>query len=460
MKQAVAGAAGPKSLRRRAANAGGWSAVGFAASQGLRLISTLVMTRLLAPEMFGVMAIVATVAIIISLLTDLGVKQNIVQSKQSDDPVFLNTAWTVQILRGGIVWLVILAIAVGLYVGGKFGWLAHGTVYGAPVLPWILATSSFTAVLAGFQSTKSALAERAFNQRQLMLIDLSSQVVSFISMVGVAALSHSIWSLVVGQLTGSVVGTLLSHTLLPGPANRFAWNKAALHEIVAFGKWIFVSSFIGVFALQADRIVLGGLVSASMLGQFAVASTIVAAVEGVFSKLYSTILMPVLSEVAREDRKRLKEVFYRVRVPTDLMLLFCAGLLAALGGLVIHVLYDRRYADAGWMLQIMGLSLVWARYGAAQQLYLALAKPKFVALINVARFFAVFTALPLGYYFGGMSGALWGLVSHQAVVALISYRLNASLGLNDFGRDLGVLAALPVGYAVGLGVKWLVQSYS
>ena len=250
---------------------------------------------------------------------------------------------------------------------------------------------------------------------------------------------------------------VLSHAVLPGAANRLAWDTASLKEIVTFGKWIFASSFIGVFALYADRIVLGGLVTPSLLGQFAIAATLVGAVQGVFAKLYVSVVMPVLSETVRGDRDRLKEVFYRVRIPTDLTLLFCAGFLAATGQLVVDVLYDRRYAEAGWMLQILAVSLVWARQDATRQLYLALGQPKYVAFLNFARFVSVFAALFVGFHLGGIRGAIWGFALHQIVIALMSYRFNAELRINDFGRDLGVLVALPLGFGAGWGLEWIVR---
>src|SRR5436189_270723 len=146
------------SMKSRALRAGGWTAVGFGAGQGLRLISTLVMTRLLAPEMFGLMAIALTVNVVVALLTDLGIKQNIVQ-------------------------------------------------------------------------------------RRLVQIELGSQLVSPVAMVGVGTLTHSIWALVLGQWLGAIVSTVLSHTALPGHRDWFAWDEEALREILRFGRWVFVSSF-------------------------------------------------------------------------------------------------------------------------------------------------------------------------------------------------------------------------
>lgn len=431
--------------------------LGFAAGQGIRLLTTLVMTRLLAPSMFGVMAIAVMVNVIASLLTDMGIHQNIVQSRRGADPVFLDTAWTVQIVRGFIIWMLALVVATALYVAGHAGLLSGDTVYATPILPWVLAVSSFSVVISGFQSTKGAVAERALEQRRLVPIDLTCQLAALAVMVAVAYQTHSIWALVAGQLVGGAMGVALSHLVLPGARNRLAWDPGALKEIVAFGKWIFVSSFVGVFALYADRIVLGGLVTPNLLGQFAIAATLVAAVQGVFYKLYATVVMPVLSETVRGDRARLKEVFYRVRVPTDLLLLCSAGFLAATGQLVVDVLYDRRYADAGWMLQILAVSLVWVRLDATRQLYLALGEPRYPAYLNFARFVSVFIALLVGFRLGGIAGAIWGFALYQVVIALMSYRFNAKLQINDFRRDLGVLVALPLGFGAGWGLEWIVR---
>jgi len=100
------------SLRSRVFGASVWVLAGFGASQVIRLGSSLIMTRLLMPEMFGVMAIANIFLVGLALFSDLGLRQNIIQSKRGDDPLFLNTVWTIQILRGAVLWA--LTIGVGL----------------------------------------------------------------------------------------------------------------------------------------------------------------------------------------------------------------------------------------------------------------------------------------------------------------------------------------------------------
>ena len=143
--------------------AGGWIVAGYGLSQVLRLGSNLIMTRLLVPEMFGVMAIATMVTVMLTLLSDIGLRQNIVQSRRGDDPAFLDTAWVVQIFRGLMLWLVALGIGAGLYFAGRHGMLPANSVYAAPILPLVIAVSAFASVLMGFQSTAIATAHRGLD---------------------------------------------------------------------------------------------------------------------------------------------------------------------------------------------------------------------------------------------------------------------------------------------------------
>ena len=79
---------------------------GYGFNQVVRLGSNLILTRLLFPEAFGLMALVNVFMMGVVLLSDLGISQSVMQSKRGDDPVFLDTAWTVQIVRGSILTVV------------------------------------------------------------------------------------------------------------------------------------------------------------------------------------------------------------------------------------------------------------------------------------------------------------------------------------------------------------------
>ena len=77
-----------------------WTVATYSASQLFRFVSSVILTRLLAPELFGLIAIIHSVRIGIELLSDVGIGQNVVYNKESDKPDFYNTAWSLQLIRG------------------------------------------------------------------------------------------------------------------------------------------------------------------------------------------------------------------------------------------------------------------------------------------------------------------------------------------------------------------------
>ena len=438
-----------RSLKLRVLNAGGWVLAGYGLSQIIRLGGNLVITRLLAPEMFGVMAIATMVTVVLSLLSDIGISQNIVQSRRGDDPAFLNTAWTVQSVRGVVLWLGAIGVSAALYFANQRGLLPPKSVYSAPVLPFVIAISGLSAIILGFQSTKVATAHRHFNQRRIVLIELFSQSIALVVIVGIGAMSKSIWALVAGSLVASLTTLLLSHTWLIGVTNRFCLDKKALDELIRFGKWVFVSSAVFVLAVNGDRLLLGAFIDASALGVYAIAVLILGAIEGALNKVFVAVSLPALSETARNNPSELRRVHYRFRVPGDLLLLFFAGFLFVMGQWVIDVLYDPRYAAAGGMLSVLALSFIATRYGLTQQTFVALGVPRYQAVCNVIRFFSLYSIVPILYYHVGTQAAIWGIALHRLAVVPFYCGFGSKLGIIDIRHELWVLGALPVGYLCG-----------
>ena len=82
--------------------------------QILRLISNLILTRILVPEMFGIMALANTLVTGAQMLSDAGLHAKLIQSEHAEDERFVNTVWTISILRGPIVSGVLLLDGVPL----------------------------------------------------------------------------------------------------------------------------------------------------------------------------------------------------------------------------------------------------------------------------------------------------------------------------------------------------------
>src|SRR5581483_3958970 len=332
------------SLKRRVLGAGAWSMAGFALSYAIRLGSSLLMTRLLVPEMFGVMAIAMMVMSGLAMFSDVGLRPSIIQNPRGHDPSFLNTAWAIQIIRGLLLFLIAIFISILIFAASHLGLAPKASVYSNPHLPYVIAVISFSAAVGGLQSTKLSEAGRHLALGRVTLIQIVSQITGLICMFSWALVDRSIWCLVAGNICASATSTLLSHIWLPGVANRWQWDRAAFHEIFHFGKWIFLSSTLGFFAGNADRMLLGGFVDSATLGIYSIAFTIFYAIAQVIIKIFSDVSFAALSEVARDRSMDLKQSLYRFHILTGSFAYFCAGSLVVSGSTLVSFLYDPRYA--------------------------------------------------------------------------------------------------------------------
>ncbi|CAO3305430.1 MULTISPECIES: oligosaccharide flippase family protein [Pseudomonas] len=438
------------SLRKRALRAGSWNLVSQVASQAMRLGGNLIMARLLLPEMFGVMVIATTVSILLHLLSDVGLRQNIIQSHRGDDPDFLNTAWTVQIIRGFLLFALTLLLALGAWLAQLAELWPADSTYAAPVLPMVLAVTGLSAAIWGFQSTKIDVAVRTFQQKRVVLVDLASQVAGLVVMLVLGLLTHSIWALVLSGLVSAVVWTVLGHTALEGPNNHLRWDRSALTELIVFGRWILLSSMVGVLAMYGDRMWFGASMSAAQLGVYSIAVLILGAVQTALMKIVGAVALPAFSEAARaDDKPRLKALYFRFRLLVDLLVLFiCGGFLTA-SPLLIGWMYDDRYREAGPMLAILSLSFIVLRYTLAHQVWIALGLTKYQAMDNIIRLVSLWGLLPLLLAIGGVEWAIWGVALHAVPTLVLVVYVNCKLDIFSLKRELVVLPMLLVGALCG-----------
>jgi O-antigen/teichoic acid export membrane protein len=104
-----------------------WTIASYGVSQILRFGSNLVLTRLLLPEIFGLMSLAYVFITGLHLFSDLGIHTSLIQNKRGGDPEFLNTAWSLQIIRGMGLWICCVIVAV-----------PAANFYNEPRLVWLL----------------------------------------------------------------------------------------------------------------------------------------------------------------------------------------------------------------------------------------------------------------------------------------------------------------------------------
>ncbi len=279
-----------------------WAAVGFGGGQVLRFAGNIVLSHLLFREAFGMTAIVGSFLQALQLFSDIGVGPSIIQSARGEDRRYLSTAWTIQAVRGAVIWLIVCAAAV-----------PFARFYDEPQLAWVAPVGALSVLVSGFASTKLFTANKNLQMGSLTRIELASQAIGLVVQVSWALVDRSVWALVGGGLAVSVSKMVLSHVALPGTRDRFGWDKEAAHSLVRFGRWIFFSTLLTYCVTQADRLVFGKLVPLDVMGDYAIAAQIAMLPAMAIGALSLSIAFPHYSRLhnARQD---LSGTFRRTRV--------------------------------------------------------------------------------------------------------------------------------------------------
>lgn len=439
-----------KNLKQRVVYSGSWVIVGHLLSQVIRLSGNLILTRLLVPEMFGVMAIVTVIMTGLAMFSDVGLLQNIIQSKRGEESAYLNTAWTIQIIRGFLIFFIALLFSVGIYYAGELGYFSTETVYGNAQLPLLLAVVSITAVISSFNSIHILLLNRKLMLGKLITIEISSQIFGLIFMVIWAWYQRDVWALVFGGIVAAFAKMFISHVMRLGERCKFYWDREAVYEIFHFGKWIFISSILGFLLSQGDRLLLGFWVTPEELGVYSIAFFLAMAIKEILKKLVGSVFYPMLSEIVRDNPEQLRELYYKIRARVDFIAMMAAGLMTSMGHIVINILYDQRYVEAGWMIEVLSFSLIFIGYSMAGVCLMAKGNVKSNMWLTLNATIFLYFSVPIAYSYYGLYGAIV-MVSINFIIDIPStFYMLKKYDLLLISKEFRMLPVLGISYGFGV----------
>jgi len=420
------------SLKMRALIGSAWTMGDYVLSRGLALASNVILAWMLMPEeAFGLMATVSVFLMGLAMFSDIGIGPNIIFSKRGEDSEYLNTAWTIQVLRGGALFICscILAWPVSLF-------------YQAPPLAVLLPVCGFTAVIQGFTSTSLVMLNRRMRLGMITVLDMIGQILQILTMIAWAKfISLDVWSLVFGSYVSSGFRVLYSHLLVREHKTRFAWNKADARSMFHFGRWIFMSTVLTFLAGQLDRLMFAKMLGMAMMGIYNIAVQFSIVPQQLIKKMGSVVAFPVLAEVARERPEELPRQFRRVRTPLVVLSLSVIVTLILIAKPLIVLLYKGNYENAGPILQVLSVGALGGvlntTYGSV---LLAMKKTFEIMALLVTYIIFLIVGTQLGFHWYGEVGFIWGV----ALVEWLNYPFNAAVlarhGMWQARLDAAVIA--------------------
>ena len=415
----------------------GWTTLSYGGVQAIRLLNNVILARLLAPQIFGLMAIVNSIRTGIELLSDVGVIQNIVSNPRGADPDFYDTAWTLQALRGILLAVFCMLLAVP---AARF--------FNYPQLAAILPVASLFFIFTGFDSTGRGLVQKQLKVARFGLMEIGLAFLTLVVHVAIALMTRTVWALVLGSVITGAATLMMSFLYVPGMRHRIMIDRESARQLLKFGKWVFLSSIVFFFAMNFDRLYFAKQITLAELGVYGIARGLADMISIFVSRCGSSVLYPTIAAAG------LAPVDLRQRILRGRRTLLAAaavgvGLFLAFSPIIVSVLYDPRWARAAQILPVLCIGVWFGILTATNDsILMGLSRPAYPALSNTAKLLTYIVGVPLAFHFYGFMAAIGVIAFGEIVKYAALWALSHKEHLH-FGRDDVMLTILFVVTAAG-----------
>ena len=331
------------------------------------LISMVVLARLLTPADFGIIAMASVVVGLIDVLLDLGVNIALIHNQKADREDY-DTAWTLRLCQAALVGIVIF-----------FGAPLAADYYNNPLVTDVLRVMAFSILIAGLENIGIVAFQKNMEFSKDFQFFFFKRVAGFVATLSAAFLLHTYWAMVIGALSGRVVGVLLSYKM---HAHRPRFSFSRLRHIWSFSQWVLIRN-IGVYLdSRTDKLIVGGRTDAGTTGAYAVADEIAAMPTTDLLAPLGRVLFPAFVQKRDDPPAFARSVSIAIGVQALVAIPACVGL-ALLASDAVHVLLGAKWGQAVPFIQIMAFTnLLLALVHSGGYALLALGKVKMLAFVT------------------------------------------------------------------------------
>jgi lipopolysaccharide exporter len=421
-------------LQHRALRSGLWVAASSVSLTALTFVRSIILARLLTPEIFGVMALCLMATRLIEIFTETGFGAALIH-RQGRFEEARDTAFTLMVLRG-------LGLATLSFVIAP--WMA--SFYNQPVLAETIAVLGLSFLLMGCQNINMVALQKELDFKRLTYIDQIGAVLSFAVTVGFAYWFRDVWALVYAQVASTAITSVLSFVMVPARV-RFTIDWKIAKELFGYGRYITGLAIVVFLSRELDNAVIGKLLTMEALGYYVAAYTLANIPATYLSKVVSRVLFPMFSKLQGEPELLRREYGRGLQLITALVVPISVALVV-LAPEIITLLYGERWLAAATALRVLAIfgccRALWMLNG---YVYNAIGKPYVDFYVSLGRLIVMgVLLLPLTKAYGILGAAL---------AATLPMVVQVGIGIYLSRKFIGASASIafrPIVVALGHGV--------
>lgn len=331
-----------ESLKNKTVNGVSWSFVDNISSSGVTFLVGLVLARLLTPEEYGIMAMIAIFVAVSNSIVDSGFSNALIR-KVRIERVDYNTVFYFNLI-----------VSIALYVFLFFTSPAISVFFEEPVLVDVMRVIGWVLILNALAIIPRTIFVRDVNFKTQTKVSLISSVSSGLIGIGMAVSGMGVWSLVGQQLSRQLLNTLFLWFYCKWqPILEF--STRSFKELFGFGSKLLLSGLLDTIYKNIYYIVIGRFYTSNQLGQYTRAEQFNMIFSTNLTSVVQRVSYPVLSSI-QENPERLLEAYRKIIKITMLITFACMLGLAATAKPLILILIGEKWLPAVYFLQIICLS--------------------------------------------------------------------------------------------------------
>ncbi len=428
-------------LKERVFRGSAWLFIGNACARMAGLVKLGLLARLLTPADFGLTGIATLLIRWFELFSQTGLRQALIRTSGDIKP-YLNTLWTVQVLRGGVLTLSLFLLAP------LAAWF-----FKHPEVQTIIQALAPLVLLRGFTNPAMVYLTRELDFQRMVQWNMWQVFTGVCVVIPLALRYRSVWALVVSLLAGQAVYTLASYYIHPFRP-RFAFDRQLAREMAHFGKWIFGRNILNALVGSLDSFTVGKLLGASALGLYQVASRVATLPGQAMNDVLLRVTFPAYAQLRHPDR--LRRAYLQVLEVTLLLTVPTVAILCIFAQAVVHVFLGPQWLTIVTVLQLLavcgGLRIL---LDVACPMFEGMGRPDILVKMKWVELPLCVLVLAILTQLWSLTGAAFAIVGVSLLMAGAQYGvLRRFIGLR-MTQGLAVLwpgiaASLPI-FAVGIG---------
>ncbi|HKT03532.1 MAG TPA: oligosaccharide flippase family protein [Rugosimonospora sp.] len=412
------------SIGRKAGRGLGWGLLGNAGAKIGSFATALVMARLLVPHDFGTYAVALAATQFVIHINDLGLIPATIQWRGRLEEM----APTAATIAGGFSALV--------YVVFWFAAPPFAHLSGVPGATPVIRLFTITILIDGFTAVRSAYLLRTFQQKRYVLANTAGIAANGVVAISLAVTGGGAMALAAGQVASSVTTGVLVFVWAGLPI-RVGINLAIARRLMAYGLPLTLGLAVEAVIEQADKVVVGRVMGATVLGFYLLAFSISSWAPGMIGSAIRFVSLPGFARLSEKDSDTLSGGVQRAIPLMVLGLVPIAVLVAVLAEPTIAFLYGPKWMPAAGPLRfLMILMIVRMLTGIAMDILMSTGATRWTLLINIGWALTLIPALWAGTKANGAQGAAIA----EAVIGMLIAMPLAVVALERAGVRLGPIA--------------------